>query len=73
MEHYTKAGKTCYAIISAEVATINILQGQTLGTVIIDESLFEFGSFYTAISRVRQIDDIYLLNYEKDRVFETDL
>lgn len=39
--------------------TIHKLQGQTLDKIIIDISdLFEFNSIYTAISRVKKIDDI---------------
>lgn len=41
--------------------TVHKLQGQTLDKIIIDISdLFEFNSVYTAISRVKKIDDIII-------------
>lgn len=42
--------------------------------IIVDlDSLFEFGSFYTAISRGRSLEKLYLLNIHKEYEFNVDL
>ena len=51
-----------YDFVSGDVITVNIAQGHTLKGVIIDlSSLFEFGSYFTAISRVERYKDIYVI------------
>ena len=45
-----------------DIITVNISQGRTLRGVLIDfGSFFEFGSAYTALSRVKTIDDVKIL------------
>lgn len=42
--------------------------------IIVDlDSLFEFGSFYTAISRGRSLEKLYLLDIHKEYEFNVDL
>jgi hypothetical protein len=48
-----KGDMLVYDFISADAIVVNIAQGRTLPGVVLDlASFFEFGSYYTAISRV---------------------
>jgi ATP-dependent DNA helicase PIF1 len=43
-------------------------QGQTLPSAMIDMKCFETGQCYTSLSRVRRLEDLYILNYDKTAV-----
>ena len=59
-----KNGAITYMMNRGDIITVNLSQGQTLKGVILDlASFFEFGSYYTAISRVKFKKDILLLSY----------
>lgn len=52
------------------ISTVHKLQGLTLDKIVIDiKDLFEFNSFYTAISRVRKFDDIKIFCGKNDLKF----
>jgi ATP-dependent DNA helicase PIF1 len=58
-----KATLTQYPLIVAWAVTIHKIQGATLDAVVADvgERVFEAGQAYTALSRVRRLEDLYLV------------
>jgi ATP-dependent DNA helicase PIF1 len=61
-----KAHLTQYPLIVAWAVTIHKIQGATLDAVIADvgERVFEAGQAYTALSRVRRLQDVYLVAWD---------
>jgi ATP-dependent DNA helicase PIF1 len=59
--------KTQIPLIPAYALTIHKCQGATLDMAIIDagDSIFEYGQLYTALSRVRSLDNLYLVNFSE--------
>lgn len=65
-------GKLIYDISQADSLTVNKCQGLEFERVCVDvDSLFEYGSFYTAISRVKNLCNLFIIG-NFDKVFETD-
>lgn len=62
--------KSQIPLIPAYALTIHKSQGATLDTAIIDvgSKIFEHGQLYTALSRVKSIDNLYLINFDKTRI-----
>lgn len=57
-------------LIPAYALTIHKIQGSTLDCAIIDvgNKIFEHGQTYTALSRVKNIENLYLVGFDKDRI-----
>jgi len=62
--------KTQIPLIVAYACTIHKVQGATLDLAIIDAgpSVFQFGQIYTALSRVRTLEGLYLLKFDKEKI-----
>ena len=62
-----KATLVQYPLIVAWAITVHKAQGATLDAAIIDlgPSIFEYNQAYTAASRVRRLQDLYLLNWQR--------
>ena len=58
-------------VILAYGITIHKVQGMTLDNVIvnIDDTIFESGQAYVALTRTKSLDQLRLLNFDKKRVF----
>lgn len=57
-------------LIVAYAVTIHKIQGQTLSKVVIDcLGLFASGQFYTAISRAKTLEDVYLFNWDGKKFY----
>ena len=55
-----------YPIVPAYAFTIHKLQGLTIPTLVVDFSnLFAPGQFYVAVSRVRRLEDLYVLGWRQ--------
>lgn len=54
----------------AWACTIHKIQGQTLDSVIVDcgRTVFECGQTYVALSRVKDLDSLYLLDFDEDKI-----
>ena len=50
--------------------TIHKIQGQTLDSVIVDcgRTVFEYGQIYVALSRVKDLESLYLLEFDIDKI-----
>ena len=61
-----KATLVQYPLIVAWAVTIHKIQGATLDAVVADvgENVFEAGQAYTALSRVRKLEDLYLVAWD---------
>jgi ATP-dependent DNA helicase PIF1 len=59
-----------FPLTLAWAVTIHKIQGCTLSHAQIDigEGIFEFGQTYVALSRVRTMDGLYLLNFQPGRI-----
>lgn len=56
MKPKRRGNKVYYLLNRADIMTVNLSQGLTLRGVLIDfGSFFEYGSAYTAISRVKEL------------------
>jgi ATP-dependent exoDNAse (exonuclease V) alpha subunit len=57
-----------YPLLLAYALTIHRAQGQTLeqGTLLLDNTVWEAGQAYVALSRFKSLDSITLLRYKKD-------
>lgn len=59
-----------YPLVLAWAVTIHKIQGCTLSQAQIDigTSIFEFGQTYVALSRVKTMEGLYLLNFHPERI-----
>jgi hypothetical protein len=66
-----KCSRTQLPIIPAFACTIHKAQGLTLKKAVVDcgPSIFKGGMAYTALSRVRSLKDIILLEFEPKKIF----
>ena len=62
--------KSQIPLIPAYALTIHKSQGATLDTAIIDvgSKIFEHGQLYTALSRVKSIENLYLINFDETKI-----
>ena len=69
-ETYPTIAIAQYPLTLAWAVTIHKIQGCTLSHAQIDigAGIFEFGQTYVALSRVRTIDGLYLLNFQPGRI-----
>lgn len=67
---YPNIAVSQYPLTLAWAVTIHKIQGCTLSHAQIDigVSIFEFGQTYVALSRVKSIDGLYLLNFQPERI-----
>lgn len=69
-ENYPTIGIGQFPLCLAWAITIHKIQGTTLERAQIDvgETIFEYGQTYVALSRVKSLDGLYLINFNPSKI-----
>lgn len=69
---YIRVSRTQFPLMLAWAVTIHKCQGATLPAVVVDMSAskgkFQPGQAYVAFSRVRKLQDLHILNYDREQI-----
>lgn len=69
LSNQLKIQRTQFPLCLAYGITIHKSQGMTINKLVVDfKNIFDYGQAYVALSRTQSIDDLYIKNFDKNKI-----